>query len=117
MAVIIIRSQQLAAFVQKEADVFVDELVAEVARDPTEGARRPVVLAGIASAMACGFQTPEGIRGFVRRLFVLGTGYYRHAAVRDWISEPGLTETERLAVIDAHADEIGATDIPTMRRS
>jgi hypothetical protein len=105
-----IRSQQLEAFATKRADAFVDELVVEASHASAGGDVRPIVLAGIEAAIGRGFRTPDGIRGFVRRIFVLGIAYYQHAAVRDWIGELGLSEQERLAVVDAHADEIRATN-------
>jgi predicted component of type VI protein secretion system len=106
---IVIRSQQLEAFATKRANAFVDELIGEAPTTLAGDSARSVVVAGMAAAIARGFRTPAGIRGFVRRLFVLGTAYYEHAAVRDWIDEFGLSEEERLAFVDAHADEICAT--------
>jgi len=104
-----IDSQRLAALATKRADAFVDALVAEAPHAPDGGDPRPAVLAGIEAAIVRGFRTPDGIREFVRRIFVLGVGYYEHPAVRDWIGELGLTEEERLAVVDARADEIRAS--------
>jgi len=104
-----IRAQQLEAFAKHQAEAFVDALLAEVAPLATGGVSRAVVVAGVEAAIARGFRTPDGIRGFVRRLFVLGTAYYQHVAVRDWIGESSLAEEERLAIVDAHALEIGAT--------
>lgn len=105
-----IGSQQFEALATKRADAFIDELVAEASHASNGGDPRPVVLAGIEAAIVRGFHTPDGIREFVRRIFVLGTGYYEHVAVRDWIGELGLSEAERLAVVDAHADEIRTTN-------
>ena len=105
-----IDSQRLAALATRRADAFVDELVAEAPRAPAGGDPRPVVLAGIEAAIARGFRTPDGIRGFVRRIFVLGIAYYEHPAVRDWIGELGLTEEERLAVVDARAGQLRASN-------
>jgi hypothetical protein len=68
------------------------------------------VTAGIQAAVARGFRTPEGIRGFVQRIFVLGAAYYEQPAVRDWIGELRLTEEERLAEADARATHPSRAD-------
>lgn len=105
-----IRPEQLEMLVSARVEAFVDELIRAVAdRAPEASATRQIVTAGIQAAIDRGFRTPEGIRGFVSRLFVLGTTYYEHVAVRDWIGELSLSEEERLAVVDARSGEISAT--------
>jgi len=111
--VICIRAQQLEMFVTQRADAFVNNLIAQAPSAWAGDDARAVVLGGIEAAIGFGFLTPDGIRGFVRRLFVLGSAYYEHAAVRDWIGEFGLSEEARLAVVDAHADEIRAANAVT----
>ena len=110
-----IRQELLEAFATKRVDAFVDELVAEAQSMSTGDMLRAMVLSGMEAAVAYGFHTPEGIRGFVLRIFALGTAYYEHVTIRDWIGETGLTEEARLEVVDAYADAIRATRETTTR--
>lgn len=59
-----------------------------------------------AAGASCAPTGDAAIAEFVLRVRTLGPAYHEHASVRDWLREPGLTEDEKLATVDTHADAI-----------
>lgn len=100
-----IKLEMLREFLAQNVVTFVNHVINNVPHLPSESLL-PIVYAGIDAAIARGFITPDGISQFVRRLFYLGTAYYEHPAVRDWMFELRLSEARRLEIVDLHANEI-----------
>lgn len=103
--ILYIKSEMLREFLAQNVINIVKHVISNVPPLPSESLLS-VVYAGIDAAIARGFITPDGISEFVRRLFYLGTAYYEHPAVRDWMFELRLSEARRLQIVDLHANEI-----------